>query len=189
MGTHAQIRWASISPSPTLLKFAGKIAASGKAPTLDVACGFGRNAIALVAHGCHVVCVDRDLLRLRQLHKSRERLLGAGSIAGQPGSIMPVCANLREEFWPFSGELFNAIISIHFVKIELFPLFFFSLATHGYLYIETFGNHGQNYLDLPKPGQIRTALNRLFAVIYYDEKRVGPRGDAVTVKAFGRTMV
>jgi SAM-dependent methyltransferase len=142
--THAQVGWAPISPSPTLLKFAGNIAASASGAILDVACGSGRNAIALAAHGCDIVCLDRDLSRLRQLQTLQESLLAAAPLICPPWSIIPVCANVSKECWPFLAESFDTIISVHFVKMELLPSFLFSLKTKGYLYFETFGGHGQN---------------------------------------------
>lgn len=55
-----------LEPSPLVRRFAAKIvdAAAGK-PVLDVACGSGRNALALSQLGCAVICVDRDLTTLQ----------------------------------------------------------------------------------------------------------------------------
>src|SRR6516165_1835839 len=159
--------WTQISPSSMLLKFAGKISASGEALTLDVACGLGRNAVALAAHGYDVVCLDRDLSKLRQLGISEKSLLHTAPLTREPGSIIAVCAAVSRDVWPFPAESFDAIISVHFVMAELFSRFSVSLRRKGYLYIETFGGQGRNFLDLPEPGEIRAALDGLFTIIYY----------------------
>ena len=180
------ISWVQISPSRTLLRFASKIADWSQGPALDVACGFGRNAIALAAHGCNVICLDRDLSRLQELQLSCTRLLRTAPVSGKPGSIMPVCAMATEECWPFPAESLGAVISVHFVKTTLFASYAKSLISGGYLYVETFGGQGENYLDLPNRGEIRSALDGLFTTIYYREKSLRVQPHAVTVKALAR---
>ena len=57
----------------------------------------------------------------------------------------------------------------------------------GCLYIETFGNHGRNYFDLPKAGQIHDLLENRFHMVFYKERKAGPDGyDAVSAKVFAR---
>ena len=64
-----------------------------------------------------------------------------------------------------------------------------SLVSGGHLYIETFGGHGGNYLDLPKAGQLRDLLSRHFHLAVYREKPVGPpEAGAVSVKLLGRKL-
>src|SRR6185437_9872766 len=55
---------ALIAASPLIRRFCSRMAsaASGK-PILDIACGTGRNAFALAALGCNVICADKDLSR------------------------------------------------------------------------------------------------------------------------------
>lgn len=161
-----------ISPSSTLVKFAGTIAASGSGLVLDAGCGFGRNAIALAAQGCTVICVDNDLRRLRMLDSVKAEYLAANAAGSKRvGEVITVCADLRSDRWLFTPGSFSAVVCVHFVKMELLPYFSLSLWAGGYLYIETFGGQGGNYVDLPKAGQVRGVLGD-YEFIHYVEKRV-----------------
>jgi hypothetical protein len=56
----------------------------------------------------------------------------------------------------------------------------------GYLYVETFGGQGQNYLELPKAGEIRDALKG-YDFHFYKERSIGPRSqNSVVVTALGQ---
>lgn len=175
-----------LAPSRTLVEFVDKIARFGKAPALDVACGFGRNAFLLAAHGRDVVCVDRDLARLRTLQKMYTPLLGRDAVADRPGSIVPICITVNSSSWPFRAGSFGLVISAHFVDMALFDNFAACLIPSGYLYIETFGGQGGNYVDLPHPGEVRAALSSSFTLEFYREKRLSRHLEAVTVKALAR---
>jgi SAM-dependent methyltransferase len=176
-----------IGPSSTLLRFANKIASSGGGLVLDVACGYGRNAVAVAARGCTVVCVDRDLYRLNMLERLKTKYIKSDTQSEyKSGKILPVCANLNFHDWSFAKSTFIAVICVHFVEVSLFPCFILSLCSGGYFYFETFGGQGENFEALPETGEIRHAL-RGCDLEYYSEKRVGPRErDAVSVKVLAR---
>jgi SAM-dependent methyltransferase len=176
-----------IGPSSTLLRFANKIASSDGGLVLDVACGYGRNAIAVAARGCRVVCVDRDLSRLNILERLKTEYIKFDARAEYKfGKILPVCANISLHDWSFAKSIFNAVICVHFVEVSIFPCFMSSLRSGGYFYFETFGGQGGNFEALPETGEIRDAL-RGCNLEYYSEKRVGPRErDAVSVKVLAR---
>ena len=57
---------------------------------------------------------------------------------------------------------------------NLLPCFILSLQKGGYIYLETFGGHGQNFRALPKVGELRNLLGRNTEVQYYKERRTGP---------------
>ena len=60
------------------------------------------------------------------------------------------------------------------------------LINGGHLLIETFGGHGQNFLELPKANQIRKVLKG-YKLIFYDERSVGPKTEnAVAVQALAQ---
>src|SRR5258707_946239 len=64
--TPCDSRAGTLGASPLVRRFASRIAdAAEGAPILDVACGSGRNAMLLSELGCTVVCIDRDLTRLK----------------------------------------------------------------------------------------------------------------------------
>ena len=80
-------------------------------------------------------------------------------------------------------------LTVHFLDVGLLDAVWASLVLGGRLYIETFGGHGKNYLDLPKAGQLRDSLSRHFKLAFYRERKVGPpNSDAVSVKLLGKKL-
>jgi len=57
----------SFEASSLVRRFGAKVvdASQGK-PIFDVACGSGRNAFSLSSLGARVICMDRELTRLRE---------------------------------------------------------------------------------------------------------------------------
>jgi SAM-dependent methyltransferase len=177
------------APSKTLMSFVSELCQLPLLPILDAGCGLGRNAVALALSGLSVVCVDRDIERLRTL--SATAPLYIASIKAPPlvvvGQLHPICIDLNRLYWPFSTNQFSAITCVHFLKIELFDCFWSALVPGGYLFIETFGGHGQNHLDLPKAGQLHDLLSGRFDISFYHENKVGPIGyDAVSVRLLAK---
>lgn len=175
-------------PSSTLLRFAREFAADRAKPVLDVGCGFGRNAIALALVGLEVICVDRDLSRLAKLAalgpEYMDRYLPAGA---RRGRLHPVCAELGRARWPFLRQCLSAAVCVQFFELEILEALCFSLVSGGHLYIETAGNHGGNYIDLPPSGQLRAALSTEFDLPFYTERKAGPPGcDAVSARVLAR---
>jgi SAM-dependent methyltransferase len=176
------------SPSKTLMSFVDELVQLRHRPAIDLGCGFGRNAVALASRGLSIVCVDKDLDRLRTLAKLApgqirrsmpRRALGAGK-------VYPVCID-ADIAWPFPNGFFSAVICVHFFKPNLLDAIGSSLMPGGFLYIETFGDHGGNYLDLPRGGQVNDLLRGGFCKLFYKERKAGPNGyDAVTVRVFAR---
>ena len=96
-------------------------------------------------------------------------------------------AELIPAKWPFRERCFAGIICVHYFNIELFEMFSTSLISGGFLYLETFGGHGQNFRELPPAGQFRELLSKDFQLQFYRENKVGPMGyDAVSVRLFAR---
>jgi SAM-dependent methyltransferase len=159
-------------------------------PILDAGCGYGRNGVALAMRGLDVVCADHNEKRLRALMTLAPDHM-ENFTHGKLGVLHPVCTQLSRVHWPFSQACFSAIICIHFLGVDLLPLFGASLVAGGYLYIETFGGHGQNYLDLPKEGQLRDAVVAAgFQLLSYRERKVGPaNSSAVSVKLWAQKSV
>jgi hypothetical protein len=171
------------APSATLMKFADVLSEIPTHPILDVAGGYGRNAVALAIRGAFVVCVDRDFNRLNVLRGLAPKFIEESGRTENCGSIHPVCAEISEKRWPFPCNKFSAIVCVHFLDVNLFSRFAETLVTGGNLYIETFENRGGNYLDLPRAGQLRDFLSQRFSIQFYQEKKAGPLGyDAVTAK-------
>jgi SAM-dependent methyltransferase len=174
--------------SKTLISFAAEMASCSGLPALDAGCGFGRNAVALAVRGISVVCADRKLERLNTLARFGPKYITEKLQPGcSAGKLYPALVDLNPGSWPFREGCFAGIICVHFINIDLFEMFCASLISGGYLYLETFGGHGQNFLDLPRAGQLHELLSKNFQIEFYRENKVGPIGyNAVTVRLFGR---
>ena len=165
-------------------RFASRLVdAAGDLPILDVACGSGRHAVLLLQLGCTVICVDKDLTALQ----ARRARLSRTLFSKVPGQLVLQSLDLVKDPWPFGPSTVGGILNIHFLAPALFPYFARSLSPGGYLLLETFPKCGRNYLDLPKAGEVRAALENAFDLEVYKEGKVGPHGyDAVTVQTLAR---
>jgi SAM-dependent methyltransferase len=118
-------------PSKDLLNLAPDLGRIGGGVILDAGCGYGRNAIALAAHGLSVVCVDQDFNRLTVL-----TALAASHVARasqcQPGSVWPLQTKFEQSRWPFKPNCFSGIACVHFLDVALFQAFRSSLMEGGY---------------------------------------------------------
>jgi len=177
----------NLNPSLLVRRFGSKVAAAslGK-PILDVACGSGRNAILLSGLGCTVLCIDRDLSRLRELLSQ-----DAESFSGDASrKLILQQIDLVNDPWPFTSASVGGIVNVHFTLPALFPFFGSSLMPNGYLLLETVPGCGGNYLELPKKGELKAALEGSFSFEMYKEQAVGaPERNAVTVKLAARRRV
>jgi SAM-dependent methyltransferase len=170
------------SPSKTLLDYTDEILHAPSGLILDAGCGIGRNAVALAARGASIICLDRDYKRLHMLTKLTSDPRVAKVLSG---ALYPVCADVQS--WPFPRNCFSAIVCVHLVVDNLLKSCRHSLIANGYLYLETFGSYGQNYLDLPRAKQFRTQLGDDFDFLLYRERKAGPpECDAVSVTLMAR---
>ena len=172
-----------VSPEPSefLAKFADEIALGSNGPIVDVACGYGRNASLLASFGVPVLCIDNDRNALDFVEAQEpdqpegRRLLSTLEL------------DLINDPWPFDEDSLGAIINVHFLSERLLDYFLSSLKIGGYLFIETIGGNGGNYLQLLPQGYIKEKLSDTFEIRYYKEKKVGPpESDASSVKLFAR---
>ncbi len=160
-----------LSPSKILAKFAEEIALNSNGTIVDVACGYGRNAAFIASFGVPVVCVDINNDALEYIKSSVSLTLSKSKKFNQ---LITMQLDLINDPWPFEDESLGAIINVHFFHYSLIGFFLRSLKIGGYLFIETIGGHGGNYLDLPKHGFIRAQLADAFNIKFYKEKKVGP---------------
>ena len=160
-----------------------RLTSSYAEPILDAPCGFGRNALALASLGYDVIAVDNDFARLKSVNTS------AASQSSGSGRVVTLGADLVADRLPFRKSSFSAILCIHYPVQKIIADLCAALKEGGWLYIETFGGHGQNYLELPKPGEIPQALQG-FEQIICRERPVGPASQrAVVVQALARKLV
>jgi SAM-dependent methyltransferase len=167
-----------------MMRFAQEIASSQDFPILDVPCGFGRNALALAVEGSSIIGLNKSLAGLQSLVTSAAKLR---TPAGSPLCILPVCADLSHEALPFAQSSFSAIMCIHYPVQQIIEFLKLLLRTGGHLYIETFGGHGENNLQLPRGGEIRSALCD-YEMLYYRERRIA-RSNSVSVVSLARKYV
>lgn len=171
-----------LESSPFLRKYATKIVQHAcDLPILDVGCGSGRHAFLLASLGANVICLDRDLERFefnRDHQPSKARLTS-------------MQADLLRDPWPFGKSTLGGIFAVHFpVAPALFVHFADSLTPGGCLLIETVGGHGGNYLELPRAGQLRSALSGRFHFEFYHERKVGPADtDSASVRLLARRRI
>src|SRR5579872_1678324 len=151
-----------------------RVTSSYAEPILDAPCGFGRNALALASLGYDVIAVDNDIARLKSVNAS------AAARSSGSGRIVTVGADLVADRLPFRESSFSAALCIHYPVQKIIADLCAALKEGGWLYIETFGGQGQNYLELPKPGEISKALQG-FEVILYKERPVGPPSHGASV--------
>lgn len=171
-------------PTRSVGRFATKIADSAQGlPILDIACGSGRNALPFYQLGCHVICIDRDLNKLKAQLLPLLRSVSAPKSA----KIELREIDLLKDCWPFETGSMGGIVNIHFFSPALFPSFERSLVARAYLLFETVPGCGGNYVELPRAGAVREALTKDFCFEFYKERRVGPKHrDAVAVKLLAR---
>jgi SAM-dependent methyltransferase len=166
------------APSAGLMQFADLLV--GKL-VLDAPCGSGRNTVALGRYGCKLIAADRDQRRLDAMAAdvTREGL--------NFRQVKMMRCDLSERGWCFANEAFDAVVCVHFDFRPIFSQLLAAVRRGGYLYIETFGGQGRNYLELPSAGYVKEHLVDTFEIRSYSERKVGPQTvDAVTVRTFCR---
>ena len=109
-------------PSAWVCRFASLIKPHGR--VLDLACGTGRNTLWLAGQGWQVEAVDRDAASLAPLQ-------GLANITTRQ-------ADLENAAWPYTGQMFDAIVVCRYLHRPLLPLLADSLTTQGILIYETF---------------------------------------------------
>ncbi len=145
---------------------------------LDIPSGTGRHSHWLADLGCHVTAFDVDEIRIARCRTSER-------IAPEYGSIHCVVGNANAGL-PFADASFDAVLIIHFVSEGFFGRVAPLIRPGGYLVYETFGGQGQNWRDLPKPGETRDEVAVMFDILHYHERYVGPARQAVAVRLLAR---
>lgn len=162
-------------PSKLFAKFAQEISANSNGLIVDVASGYGRNALHISSFGASVLCVDNSKDSLSYLELMQNR------------NISTLYLDLIKDPWPFPEESLGAIINVHFLPLNLVDSFLSSLKVGGFLFIETIDGHGENYLHLPPQGYIKSKLSDVFDIRYIKENKVGPPlSNASTLKVFAK---
>ena len=139
---------AIIPPSPWVMRHLGSLPVGG--PILDLACGSGRHARLLAAHGHPVLAVDRDAVAL-------------AALADCPG-VTTLAADLEGSDWPLAGRRFAGIIVANYLWRPRLADVCALLAGGGVLIYETFmvGNEAYGKPSNPdfllRPQELRTVI-------------------------------
>ncbi len=110
----------------------------GEGWALDLACGVGRNSLALAEMGYSVLAVDLSVEGLRRL-RDRSRATSVGERSGGRAlrsRIHPVLADAHT--LEVRSSAFRAVVDSYFLLRSTFPLIRRALAPGGVLVFETF---------------------------------------------------
>jgi SAM-dependent methyltransferase len=141
---------------------------------IDLPCGLGRNSIWLAMQGYEVVSADLNARSVQRLKELAER--------EQLSSIFAVVLDARNTL-PFSDGAFDLCAMVHHIAAPPIDELARIVKPAGLLVFETFGGHGENWLQLPRAGAVAEALQPHFDVLHYAERKVGPASsDAVVVR-------
>ena len=129
---------------------------------LDLACGGGRHARLLAAHGLSVIAVDRDIAMSVQLAEA---------------GIAPMQHDLEQDgaSWPFEPGRFAGIVVTNYLHRPLFPYIVESLAPDGVLIYETFAQGNEHFgkpsnpAFLLAPGELLDLVRPALRIIAYED--------------------
>ena len=143
------------------------------APALDVACGYGRNAVWLAGLGYAVDAWDVSPVGLGYL---RDRLAQLAE-SGRPLDVRPRVVDLDDAAIPPAS--YDLIANLMFLDRRLFPLYAAGLRPGGLLAFETFVNLGDARRAHVRPehllrsGELRDAFAALDVLRYEEDAERG----------------
>jgi SAM-dependent methyltransferase len=144
---------------------------------LDIPSGEGRHSRFLASQGFHVISADLDMKALLQ---------GASVNRDENQTrIIPVRLNATKPL-PFPPNTFDLALIVHFQMDSVLEQIESVLKKDGFLVLETFGAHGENWRSLPRANELRGRLEEVFHLSQYVERAVGKVPDRVTVRAVGQ---
>ncbi|MGA0599191.1 class I SAM-dependent methyltransferase [Caulobacter sp. KR2-114] len=147
-----------------------------RGPVLDLPGGHGRHTRWLLCAGHSVISADLEPQRMVQLAAL------SGACSGFFGAVV-LDAN---KTLPFQEKTFVGAVVTDFVCAPLLQDIAGVLQPGGWLLFETFANRGENWRQLPAPGEVERQLRERFVLEDYREGAAGPERTAVTVKCFAR---
>lgn len=142
-------------PSPWVMRFAALLPEN--AAVLDVACGGGRHARALLERGHALTVVDKDTTYVADLEE-RAEVVAADLEDGSP--------------WPFAGRTFDGVMVTNYLHRPLFAALAAALKDGGVLIYETFARGNEQFgrprnpHHLLEPGELLGAFPGLQVIAY-----------------------
>lgn len=137
------------------MRFAALLPEGGT--VLDVACGGGRHARALLERGHALTVVDKDTTYVADL-ADRAEVVTTDLEDGSP--------------WPFAGRTFGGVVVTNYLYRPLFPALAESVAPGGVLVYETFARGNEQFgrprnpAHLLEPGELLSAFPGLQVIAY-----------------------
>ena len=166
-------------PSPHLLAELPRLReAAALGPVLDLACGRGRNALAVAAAGIAIFGIDRDSEALTQLRAEAR---------ARRAIVSPLRADLESGTGiPVRPGCCGGILVFRFLFRPLAPAIQAALAPGGLLLYETFtihqrslGHGPRNPAFLLEPGELPRLFPGLEVLAAWEGTTAGPRPDAL----------
>jgi tellurite methyltransferase len=165
------------APAPWLAEHAELLRGAGGGRALDVACGDGRNALALARLGYEVDAVDVSDVTIDALR--------AAAPQRAPG-VHPQVVDLERE--PLARDAYDVVVVFNYLQRDLFGGLQDALRPGGWLLFETFGpahleelGRRVNPAYVLAPGELLRAFPGLRVCHYREgvaDRRGGPRGVA-----------
>jgi tellurite methyltransferase len=160
-------------PAPWIVEHRDLLTGGGRA--LDVACGDGRNALALARLGYEVDAIDASTVAIEALRAAAEE---------RELAITAFVVDLERE--PLPVGPYDVIVTLNFLQRDLFGPLQDALAPGGLLLYETLNQAHVTQLGrsfnpayLLQEGELLRAFDRLEMIDHFDgvaERSGGPRG-------------
>jgi SAM-dependent methyltransferase len=144
---------------------------------LDIPSGEGRHSRFLASQGFQVVSADLDMKAL---------LRGASASRGPNMATITSVRLDATKSLPFPSGTFDLALVVHFELDSILPQIESVIKRGGFLVLETFGSHGQNWRNLPLATELQRRLDGKFHLLQYVERATRKDPDRVTVRAVGR---
>ncbi len=164
-------------PSAFFRKHTSRLSANARlGPTLDLACGLGRHALAAADLGLSVLAIDRNAESLARLAGIRPHESDDGA-----GRIKTLCADLEGPPLPsLAPASFGAVLVFRYLHRPLFPWIESLLAPGGFVLYETFTDDQKKLGWGPKRDAflLRAGeLPNLFPGLVVEDYEEGPSND------------
>ncbi len=133
---------------------------------LDLACGTGRNALALARKGWNVEAIDISVIALQRLEEEAKR-----------GGVLERIEIIKEDLDDFKAikKRYDLILMTNYLDRELIKRVLSALREGGFMVIESYLSDPKNEKQnsnpdyLLKPGELLSLFDGKLRTIYYEE--------------------
>jgi SAM-dependent methyltransferase len=157
------------NPSDFVVKFFDEYDVSKSMPILDLACGYGRNALYAESLGYKVIASDLD----------DSILTNTEVLNNQNFHFKRFDAN---EDLPIGLKSLSAILVVHYYSENLFERIKKLVCEGGYILYESISAHGENWKELDKKGRVEDQLKNEFKFEYINKREISKNIEYETIK-------